>query len=346
MDNYENSSQSDTSEIFLDDFPDLTNYYFPLGFVAVLIVVVNTFIVILVGTNPKLRTNCNALLVSLAIADGTTGLLGIPLLVVTVLVEPDLSVVCYLALAVHTWFWFMSVCSIFHLLVIACEQYFAILKPFSHDKIVTKASVTFTLAIIWTVSVGHALIPWTWLLPTGNDFCVVVDEDVERRDKIFTIISIVLFFLLPVGIIIYVYFRIVMEAKRQLRRIKRECFVSQADRRESSPWTRFRGFYVIALMALFFVVCWSPYFVSVLLVTIMKKSLPFWLEYKFTIFRFLPSVFNPIMFAFWKRDFRAACAELLHCCGKKSTDQLVSTSFGKQQFTLLNRLSDSKRQSV
>lgn len=324
-----NSSQvipDNSSEDTSDSSPDFTNYYFPLCFLAVLIVAVNSFILILVWRNVKLRTNGNAFLVSLAVADGTTGLIGIPMLVIGVLVDMPIEKLCYVALSIHSWFWFMSVCSIFHLLVIACEQYLAILKPFNHDKIVTKRSVTITLAIIWFVSIGHALIPWTWILPLGDLFCMIDDENVQRRDKIFSFASTTIFFFVPVSIIMYVYLQIMLEARRHISRIKRECYTSKAKYREFSPCGRFRGFYVIALMWFVFVMCWAPYFISVFYVTLHNKILPFSTDYIISVLRFMPSVLNPLMFAFWKSDFRAACVELLPCVKKATSRYRVVNS--------------------
>lgn len=346
--NAENATQSilTDDEDYDEDYPDYTNYYIPLGVVAVIIVVVNSFIVILVAKNAKLRTSCNALLVSLAIADGTTGLIGIPVLMVGNLHENlPIETMCCLALAIHTWFWFMSVCSILHLLVIACEQYLAILRPFSHDKIVNKTSVTSAIAFIWTISIAHSLVPWTWILQLGSQFCTVEDETVQRNDENFIIASIVLFFFLPLGMISYVYFCIVLEAKCQMRRIKRECSILKVEGSETPPpssCTRFRGFYVLALMSFVFIGCWTPYFVVVFHVTIRNKELPFWLDYKFMVLRFLPPVLNPLMFAFWKKDFRAACVRMFHCRSNPSEQRGVPAM---QQ--LLNRLSiSSKNQSL
>jgi hypothetical protein len=334
--------------------PNLKAYFIPLCILAGLIVMVNSFILVIVWRNVKLRSNCNALLVSLAVADGTTGLVGIPVFVSLHFAQDRMTMrqVCFTILSVHTWFWFMSIVSIFHLLVIACEQYLAILKPFSHDKIVTKTSTAITLAIIWLLTIGHSLVPWIWTLRLGNDFCYIDDETEDRNEKIYTIFSIVAFFCVPIVILFYVYYRIVSEAKRQLCRIKRESVCSRGKYPSLSSCTRFRGFYIIALMFVVFVLCWAPYFVSVCYEAFGREIKSWWLSYKLTLLRFLPSLLNPIMFAFWRSDFRAACIEKFCCC-VATNDQTRSTlSSGKQQLPLVNRenrenrLSDSKPQSV
>ena len=291
-----------------DDYPGEINrahYYYPLIIPAVIIVLLNTFFIFLVFSNPKLRRNCNALLVSLAVADDATGLIGIPLFLVAALAdlgEKSVKALCFVVLSTNTWFWFMSVCSISHLLVIALEQYLAILKPFNHAKIATKPSVTLTLAVIWAISIGHAFIPWAWILSLGDEFCwmEVTDESLQRNEKIFTIVSGTVFFFIPVSVIMYVYFRIVMEAKSHISRIKRDNSVSlRPERPKLTPCMRFRGFYIIALMWLVFILCWAPYFITVFMVTINKKKLPIGLDYKITVLRFLPYILNPLIFMFW-----------------------------------------------
>ncbi|XP_028400381.1 histamine H2 receptor-like [Dendronephthya gigantea] len=325
-----------------DDDINLKAYFIPLCFLAGIIVVVNIFIVLLVCRNVKLRSNCNALVVSLAVADGTSGLVGIPVYVILHFVQDKMTLVqlCFTMKSLHTWFWFMSIVSIFHLLVIACEQYLAILKPFSHDKIVTKRSTGLTLAIIWIVAIGHSFVPWTWVVPQSGEFCFEHDEKVVQNDKIYAVVSFITFFLLPIAMLFFVYFRIVSEAKRQLGRIKRDSVCSKKKYPNLSSCTRYRGFYIIGLMWVVFFLCWAPYFASVLYET-FTDDIQFKVSYALTVLRFLPSVLNPIMFAFWRSDFRAACIEKFCCCGATKDHTRSTISSGKQQLPLI-RLSDSK----
>lgn len=317
-------------------------YFIPLCVLAGIIVVVNSFILILVWRNVKLRSNCNALLVSLAVADGTTGLVGIPVYVCLHFVEHKMTLVqqCFMLKSLQTWFWFMSIVSIFHLLVIACEQYLAILKPFSHDKIVTRRSTGLTLAIIWLVAIGHSFVPWTWVVPQSVEFCVQHDEKVQENDEIYIVFSVTTFFCLPIAILFFVYYRIVSEAKRQLGRIKRDSVCSKGKYSNLSSCTRYRGFYIIGLMWVVFILCWAPYFASVLYET-FTGDIEFKLSYALSVLRFLPSVLNPIMFAFWRSDFRAACIEKFCCCAITKDHTRSTISSGKQQLPLI-RLSDSK----
>ena len=323
---------------------DVKSYFIPLCVLAVVIVMVNSCILVLVWRNVKLRSNCNALLVSLAVADGSTGLVGIPLFVIFHFVADKLTIreQCFMILSQFTWFWFMSIVSIFHLLVIACEQYLAILKPFSHDKIVTKTSTGITLAVIWLTGIGHSFLPWTWTLRDGDEFCYVEDE---YSRKIYTIVSVAVFYCVPIAMLFFVYYRIVSEAKRQLGRIKRDSVCSKGKYSNLSSCTRYRGFYIIALMWVVFILCWTPYFGSVFYEAFQGPIESFWLSYYMSIQRFVPSLLNPIMFAFWRSDFRAACIKKFCCCVIADDRTRSVLSSGKQQLPLINkenRLSDSK----
>ena len=345
-------SGSGCSPEFGDDDNDDLNmkpFLVPLIILAVVIVVVNSFIVTLVLRNVKLRSTCNAMLVSLAIADMTTGLVGIPLFLALHFAQDKMSPgqICLALLFLVTWFWFMSIICILHLLVIALEQYLAILKPFNHDKIVTRTSTAITLAVIWLLALGHSLVRWTWWLPLGYEFCHDVNNVAinSQNEEIYVAFTTIAFFCVPIVMLGYVYVRIVSEAKRQLGRIKRES-VGKFPRLSSC--TRYRGFYIIALMWLVFILCWAPYYGTAIFEAFFDKIAD-WLALMLAVLRFLPSVFNPIMFAFWRSDFRAACIEKICCCAGMN-DQTrsfrSSMSSGKQQAPLIKKenvpLSDHK----
>ena len=325
------------------DYPDddelSAAYFIPLCVLAVVIVMVNCCILVLVWRNVKLRSNCNALLVSLAIADGATGLVGIPLFVITDFLKETMTIkeLCLMVLSQFTWCWFMSIVSLLHLLVIACEQYLAILKPFSHDKIVTKRSTGITIGMIWSIAVAHSFIPWSWILSLGDNHCFF---ERKFREKVYWIVSVAVFFCLPIAILFFVYYRIVSEAKRQLGRIKRDSVCSKRKYPNFSSCTRYRGFYIIALMWVVFISCWAPYFGSVFYETYHDHIESRDLSYAISVLRFVPSLLNPIMFAFWRSDFRAACMKKFCCCIIANDRSVIST--GKQQLPLINRLSDSK----
>ena len=333
-----------------EDNEQMKRFWLPLlGILAVVIVVVNSFIVILVLKNVKLRSTCNAMLVSLAIADETTGLVGIPAFLTLHFAQDKMSSgqTCIAVLFLVTWFWFMSIVSICHLLVIALEQYLAILKPFSHDKIVTRRSTAITLAVIWLLAVGHSMVRWTWLLPLGAEFCFDVNLDAinDEHERIYVVFTDIAFFCVPIAMLGYVYVRIVSEAKRQLGRIKRES-VGKFPRLASC--TRYRGFYIIALMWAVFILCWAPYFAAATYEA-FRGQISEKLALALTVLRFLPSVFNPIMFAFWRSDFRAACIEKICCCvpmNDQTRSFRSSMSSGKQQAPLIKKenipLSDGK----
>ena len=346
-------SGSGCSPEFGDDDNDDLNmkpFLIPLIILAVVIVVVNSFIVTLVLRNVKLRSTCNAMLVSLAIADMTTGLVGIPLFLALHFAQDKMSPgqICLALLFLVTWFWFMSIICILHLLVIALEQYLAILKPFNHDKIVTRTSTAITLAVIWLLALGHSLVRWTWWLPLGYEFCHDANNVAinSQNEQIYVAFTTIAFFCVPIVMLGYVYVRIVSEAKRQLGRIKRES-VGKFPRLSSC--TRYRGFYIIALMWLVFILCWAPYYGAAIFEAFFDKIDADWLALMLAVLRFLPSVFNPIMFAFWRSDFRAACIEKICCCAGMN-DQTrsfrSSMSSGKQQAPLIKKenvpLSDHK----
>lgn len=103
-----------------------------------------------------------------------------------------------------------------------------------------------------------------------------------------------------------VMFRIISEKTKQkdstlLRRNSRNMEVTKNKRRVSI---------IFAVMAMVFAVCWLPWFMLTFLVNlrVQIENLEYFMEW-FIPFRYVTSIINPLLYTFFKLDFRQAFKE-------------------------------------
>ena len=131
---------------------------------SVVIVLMNVFVVLLFFKLRYLQTLPNYPLVSLAVCDFITGFLNIPLFIITIL-TPEIrsqevkTYLSYLVLALHA---LTATASVYHILVVIGEKYFAIVWPLKH-LLLTRTTMFAVIATVWFVSSVIAFVPFSWI---------------------------------------------------------------------------------------------------------------------------------------------------------------------------------------
>lgn len=118
----------------------------------------NAMVILVVVLNKSMQRSINYLLVNLAASDMTVAIFA----TIQFLVEPTLSLVelltatfLYKFVTGGTLGWVGATCSIFNLVGISIERYYAVIVPhrhegkLSHDKLRIFIFVSWTLALIW-----------------------------------------------------------------------------------------------------------------------------------------------------------------------------------------------------
>jgi len=261
--------------------------------VAIAITLVNGLVFVIFYRKKALRTTSNYLLLSLAICDFLTGTINIPYLILySFQVEPLVTTVIfhYGMYILHN---LMAVSAAYHILAITAEKYLAIIRPLRHY-LVTKKTVWKILLGIWITSAFIAVIPISW------------DKSKSRLVWyiIHAMLCIVLVFLVPYTFMLYAFtamFKVISKRKRPSinRKLQRKNISDQ------------KCVLVFALMAAIFAVCWLPYF-GLMLVIYVKHYLKSGTALidkaveAFVIIRYMTSIANPLLYTFFKRDFRMA----------------------------------------
>ena len=257
---------------------------------AIAITLVNGLVFVIFYRSKALRTTSNYLLLSLAICDFLTGAINIPCFILFSFQVVPLANFYYGMYILHI---LMAVSAAYHILAITAEKYLAIIRPLRHY-LVTKKTVWKILVGIWIMSAFIAVIPISWNESKSRFIWYVVHAS----------LCIFLVFLVPYTFMIYAFtamFKVI--AKRNRPSINRK--PSRLQRKNMSDQ---KCVLVFALMAAIFAVCWLPYFSLTLAIHVrnyLDSSIEVAVE-AFVIIRYMTSITNPLLYTFFKRDFRVA----------------------------------------
>lgn len=265
--------------------------------VAIVITLTNGLVFVMFCKRKSLRTSSNYLLLSLAINDFLTGTINIPYFIVFSfqVVPPAMSKdFQYWMYILHT---LMAVSAAYHILVITAEEYLAIIRPLRHY-LVTKKTVFKVLLGIWITSGFAAVIPIFWDESNSRFIWYIVHATV----------CIVLVFLVPYTFMIYAFaamFKVI--SRRQRPSVHRD-----TPRLQQKNFNDRKCVCVFALMAAIFALCWLPYFTVMLVIYVnhyLKSDISASIDgaaQAFSIIRYMTSISNPLLYTFFKRDFRLA----------------------------------------
>ena len=253
-----------------------------LALVMALALLGNTLVCVAFYRSTNLHSVTNVFIVSLAITDILVAVVSIPIWLVIQNTECiNNATACD---SVLMTFWrcldiLFSTASIMNLCAISCDRYIAITSPLRYAQIITKTRSAIVLIFLWAYSIVTSSIS----LAGGVYYPILV---------------FVVSFLLPLTVMFYSYLRIFLAALRQLRRIQpiRQAFYYKREIKAAKT---------LAMVMGIFIVCWTPFFVTNILVT-FYKGLPVHpiITLAIKLLHYSNSALNPIIYSSTNRDFR------------------------------------------
>ena len=179
----------------------------PLIVVSTLIVILNSIVLALMRRKERLQTLSNTILASLAVSDLMSGLFGIALFF-----GCSVAIMAgHIALCVSSTLFmrFTAVSTVLHFLLVACDRHIMITFSLRYQALVNKCRVRGALIAIWLMSTLVATVELTW-------FETKITEDSMEKDKIYSILFIVVFLAVPLLSILCIYGHIIVVSTRHL----------------------------------------------------------------------------------------------------------------------------------
>ena len=272
-----------------------------LGMLGAAIVFANSVVIFLYRRKAFLKTKTNLCLACLAVSDMLAGAIAIPMVITCNLVEEDIATKICTAMDLSSRF--ISISTVLHLLLVTTERYFMIIHAMHYPYIVTKFRLKTVLAFIWCFSMGTSLIQLAWIPLEGPS-----TADVFKKDTIYSLtvfFGIVLPSLLLMGAALTSIFRVL---RRQIQNINRgNSYKTRAYQSKRIPLEG-KAVIVFGSMILTFITCWFSYFLDGLMQDLDLEApyLPDWARIVLMFLRFGSSVLNPILYTFFKEDFKRA----------------------------------------
>lgn len=227
-----------------------------------------------------------------------------------------------------------STSSILHLCCISMDRYIAILHPLQYETKMTRPRAILMLGITWVSSILISYIPvYSQLYTTDENVQALINDPNSCPfivNKVYAGVSSSVSFWIPCTIMLFVYARIFMEARKQEKQIQTSavythyadlrnsngaCFDRDAQRSERRRMKReHKAAKTLGIIMGAFILCFLPFFSWYVATTMCRDLCPyppilgsalFWVGY-------CNSCLNPVIYAYFNRDFRTAFKKLLH----------------------------------
>ncbi|XP_031574079.1 octopamine receptor 1-like [Actinia tenebrosa] len=281
----------------------------------------NVLVITVVCGNKNLRTVFNAFIVNMAISDLFIPLLALPIKIVEVATEKQNIWIIHGGFGNATCKIFILLIDIspgvtvFSLVVIAINRFAAIVKPMSHAELFSIKRCKIMIALTWiSVTVFFSPYFYVYRTTTFKSYNVCEIDWIEPFDNtksliIFTSFLIVIFFVSPFTLIIFLYSIIIYKLHADSKTVV-EMLDSQEARKRKLRNKQI--FFLSVAMIVAFAVFWGPFFMF-LFTGLIKQNLV--IPNVYLIVQFLGytnSVINPLIYFIFMRRFRLGL-KLLFC---------------------------------
>ncbi|KAM9496064.1 trace amine-associated receptor 13c-like [Clarias gariepinus] len=265
--------------------------------VVLLTVCGNILVIISVFHFKQLHTPTNMLVLSLAVSDFLAGIFVMPLMLIWTIES------CWIfGKDFCTIYWLISsllTISVYTIAQIAVDRYLALSYPFFYMNVVSVKITRVVVGFNWCVVVTYML---ALLYFNGNFKSSIMcpGECFFSLNEVWTVIDLVFSFIFPLFVIIILYTRVFVIAKKHATAI-RELNNHTQPKTQKNP-SQLKAAKVLGIVVSVFLVCLLPYCIYSLLGGVIELKLE--TVQKFLIALYLNSTINPFIYALFYPWFR------------------------------------------
>ncbi|XP_038216043.1 adenosine receptor A2b [Zerene cesonia] len=293
--------------------PELHATYTTLEILVALVAVIgNAMVIHVFRRDRRLRRRTNYYIVSLAIADCLVGLLGIPFAILASVGLPRNLYACLFTVSLLVM---LCTISIFCLVAVSVDRYWAILHPMGYSRNVRTKTAISIISVCWVAGAGVGFLPLLgWHAAVGPTpscyFVEVMDYNYLLFLYFATIVTpsvlLAAFYAHIYRVVVKQMSAVVTVEGGQGRAGTMLRVLGAAQKREVKATQN------LAIIVFFFIICWIPlYTINAIKAFMPELDIPNPLTYFCIIFSHLNSAINPLLYAYHLKDFRAALKGLI-----------------------------------
>ncbi|XP_033329877.2 adenosine receptor A2b isoform X1 [Megalopta genalis] len=280
--------------------------------VAVCAIFGNGLVIIVFSKERKLRRRTNYYIISLATADLLVGLFAIPFAILASIGLPTNLHACLFTVSV-----LMVLCtiSIFCLVAVSVDRYWAILHPMGYSRTVRTKTAIGIICLCWVAGTLVGFLPllgWN----TGkksNEKCIFT-EVMDYDYLVFLYFATIIFPALIIAAFYAHIYRVVVKQLQQIvtmnpgRRIGNQTTTGPMLRLLGAARKReVKATQNLSRIVIFFIICWFPlYTINCVMAFCPRCKVNDILMHFCIILSHLNSAGNPLLYAYHLKDFRAA----------------------------------------
>ncbi|KAM9704403.1 trace amine-associated receptor 1-like [Menidia menidia] len=272
----------------------VTLYIF-LALLGLVTVCGNLLVIISIIYFKQFHTPTNYLILSLAVADLLVGILVFPLSVAFSLSSCLYSegLFCKLRSSFDVS---LSACSIMNLCCISVDRYYAVCQPLTYHSKINHWVVVVMIVASWGISF---LVAVGMMIPgLNNEKC---KETCFIDVFVANMVGLAFSFYLPVIIMICIYLKIFLVAKRQAQSIHGRKKTGGAVSKMETKATK-----TLAIVLGVFLFCWTPFFIYITFLPFSNSAIPVPVTETLGWLALSNSMFNPFIYAFFYSWYKSA----------------------------------------
>lgn len=299
--------------------------------VAIFSIIGNLMVIIVFRRERKLRRRTNYYIVSLAMADFLVGSLGIPFAILASIGLPKNLHACLFTVSLLV---VLCTISIFCLVAVSVDRYWAILYPMAYSRNVRTRTAIVIISVCWVAGAIVGFLPlFGWHADVPHDQECLFVEVMDYNYLVFLYFATII---TPALLMLAFYTHIYRVIIKQVRQIVTMNPASDLSRRSSTAQMQVttpgraghtgtmlrvlgaarkrdvKATQNLSIIVLFFMICWIPLYT----INCIKAFCPdCYIHPKWTLFciilSHLNSAVNPVLYAYHLKDFRLALKNLM-----------------------------------